>query len=241
MITIRSSEDRGKAKFDWLDSKHTFSFGSYYDPHHMGFASLRVINEDRILGGKGFPRHGHRDMEIITYVLSGSLEHQDSLGNGSIMKYGDVQRMSAGTGILHSEYNASARDEVHLLQIWIEPQENGLEPSYEQKFIAEDEKRGNLRLIGSPDGKNGSVIIHQDVYLYATILDLGEEVNHILDVNRRAWIHVARGAVEIMGKSLKAGDAIAFDLTTENNSNNDQEIKIKALEADAEILLFDLV
>lgn len=232
MVAIRASEERGQAIFDWLDSKHTFSFGSYYDPNHMGFASLRVINEDRVLGGKGFPSHGHRDMEIITYVLDGSLEHKDSLGNGSIMRYGDVQRMTAGTGIVHSEYNASDTQLVHFLQIWIQPQELGLKPSYEQKFMAEAEKKGNLRLIGSPDGKNGSVIIHQDVYLYATILKSGEEVKHIFESNRQAWIHVARGSVEILGKSLKAGDAIALI--------NPSEVKIKSIETNSELLLFDL-
>lgn len=232
MIAIRASEERGKVNFGWLDSKHTFSFGNYYDPNFMGFSSLRVINEDKILGGQGFPSHGHRDMEIITYVLDGSLEHQDSLGNSSIMCYGDVQRMTAGTGIIHSEYNPSPTEEVHLLQIWIMPEERGLKPSYEQKFIPEAEKKGRLRIIASPDAQNGSVMIHQDVYLYATILTEREEVRHTLTPSRKAWIQIVRGSVEIMGKSLKAGDAIALI--------NDSEIVIKGLEKNSELLLFDL-
>lgn len=233
MIAIRASEERGKANFGWLDSKHTFSFGNYYDPNFMGFSSLRVINEDKILGGQGFPSHGHRDMEIITYVLDGSLQHQDSLGNSSIMRYGDVQRMTAGTGIIHSEYNSSLTEEVHLLQIWIMPEERGLKPNYEQTFIPEAEKKGTLRIIASPSAENGSVMIHQDVYLYATILREKEEVQHTLSSSRKAWIQIARGSVEILGKSLKAGDAIAVI--------NNSEIVIKGVEKNSELLLFDLV
>lgn len=239
MITIRTSEERGKVQLPWLDSKHTFSFGSYYDPNHMGFASLRVINEDIIAPSKGFLPHSHQDMEIVTYVLSGSLEHKDSLGNGSVMSYGDVQRMTAGTGITHSEFNASNEDEVHLLQIWLIPGERGLKPSYEQKFIPQEEKRGKLCLIGSPQGEGYAITIHQDVYLYASILTEGEKVNHSFDSQRKVWIHVVKGEVEIMGKSLKTGDAIA--LSSEDMAITEgKEVEIKGIGEDSEILLFDM-
>ncbi len=232
MITIRPSQARGKANFGWLESFHTFSFGNYYDPRHMGFASLRVINEDKIAGGQGFPNHGHRDMEIITYVLAGALEHKDSLGNGSMMRHGDVQRMSAGTGIIHSEFNASSTDTVYLLQIWIIPNQKDLPPSYEQKFIDNIEKKGKLRLIAAPDGTDGSVIVHQDTYLYATILEANEEVKHILNNHRQGWLQIARGSVEVNGHLLKAGDGIAII--------NEAEITIKGMDSSSELLLFDL-
>jgi redox-sensitive bicupin YhaK (pirin superfamily) len=232
MITIRPSGDRGAANFGWLDTRHTFSFGNYYDPSHMGFADLRVINEDKVAPSQGFSTHGHRDMEIVTYVLEGALKHQDSIGNGSIMKPGDVQRMSAGTGILHSEYNASDTDPVHLLQIWLLPAEKGIAPSYEQTYFAPEEKQGHLRLVGSPDGRNGSVTIHQDVNLYATKLAAGEAVTHALAVDRVAWVQVARGAVTLNGHSLTAGDGAAIaaeDLITLEGSSDD-----------GEVLLFDM-
>ena len=186
MITIRPAQARGAVNVGWLDSRHTFSFGEYYDPSHMGFATLRVINEDKVIPGKGFPTHGHRDMEIITYVLAGALEHKDSIGTGSIIRPGDVQRMSAGTGIRHSEFNASSTEPVHFLQIWMLPDQTGIEPSYEQKTFAEAERRGNLRLVGSRDGRDGSITIHQNVDLYATVLEEGETVSHVLAEGRVA-------------------------------------------------------
>ncbi len=186
MITIRPAQARGAVNVGWLDSRHTFSFGEYYDPSHMGFATLRVINEDKVIPGKGFPTHGHRDMEIITYVLAGALEHKDSIGTGSIIRPGDVQRMSAGTGIRHSEFNASSTEPVHFLQIWMLPGQLDIEPSYEQKTFAEAEKRGNLRLVGSRDGRDRSITIHQNVDLYATVLEEGETVSHVLAEGRVA-------------------------------------------------------
>ncbi len=232
MITIRNSQERGGANFGWLDSRHTFSFGNYYDSQHMGFASLRVINEDKVEPGKGFATHGHRDMEIISYVLEGALEHKDSIGNGSVIKPGDVQRISAGTGILHSEFNSSDTEPVHFLQIWILPDQNGIEPSYEQKTFSPEEKRGKLRLVGSRNGRDGSVTIHQDVDLYSVLLGSGEAVSHTLDNNRQAWIHVVRGAVELNGQQLYAGDGAA--ISQENN------ITLQGVSEDAEVLLFDL-
>jgi hypothetical protein len=210
MLTVRPAQERGAVKIDWLDSHHTFSFGNYYDPQHMGFGSLRVINEDKIRPAQGFGTHGHRDMEIITYVLDGELEHKDSLGNGSVMRYGDVQRMSAGTGIQHSEFNPSASNPVHLLQIWILPGQQGLPPSYEQTSFAEAEKRDRLRLIGSPDGRDGSVTIHQAVNLYAALLSEGTRVTHTFASGRSAWLQVARGSVTLNGQPLTAGDGVAI-------------------------------
>lgn len=202
MITIRPAQERGMANFGWLDSRHTFSFGSYSDPNHMGFADLRVINDDRVMPAKGFGTHGHQDMEIITYVLEGALEHKDSLGTGSVIYPGDVQRMSAGTGIRHSEFNASETESVHFLQIWILPDQKDLDPGYEQKTFDADQKRGQLRLVGSRDGLNGSVTIHQDVNLYAATLQTGESVHYPLAVGRVAWIQVARGTVQLNDRTL---------------------------------------
>lgn len=232
MITIRPTQERGAANFGWLDTRHTFSFGNYYDSNYLGFASLRVINEDKVQPGKGFATHSHRDMEIITYVLDGALEHKDSLGNGSIMRPGDVQRMSAGTGIQHSEFNPSPTDPVHLLQIWILPEQTGIKPSYEQKYFAAAEKRGKLRLIGSHDGREGSVTIHQGVDLYATQLASGEQVSYSLAEGRNAWIQVARGSVQFNGGELKAGDGAAI--------SQQVGITLKGTSAVAEVLLFDM-
>jgi redox-sensitive bicupin YhaK (pirin superfamily) len=232
MISVRPADERGVANLGWLDSRHTFSFGHYYDPQHMGFGPLRVINEDRVRPGAGFDTHGHRDMEIISYVLEGALEHKDSIGTGSVIRPGDVQRMSAGSGIRHSEYNASASEPVHFLQIWLIPNEDGLSPSYEQKTFADAEKRGRLRLVASRDGRDGSVRIHQDTDLYAALLDKEESVTHVLPGGRRGWIQVVRGAIEVNGKSLRAGDgAAASDLPT---------LVVKASVDGSEFLLFDL-
>ncbi|MCB1521460.1 MAG: pirin family protein [Hyphomicrobiaceae bacterium] len=230
-LTIRRAEERGKADFGWLDSRHTFSFGHYHDPGHMGFGPLRVINEDHIAPGGGFPMHPHSDMEIITYVLEGALAHSDSLGNGSVIKPGDVQRMSAGTGVRHSEYNASEAAAVHLLQIWIIPDRTGLAPSYEQKTFSTDEKRGKLRLIGSRDARDGSVKIQQDVDLYASIVTYGDRVAHELSAGRGGWIQVARGAITVNGERLSAGDAAAVVKSGPIDISGD---------TDAEFLLFDM-
>ncbi|MDJ0660728.1 MAG: pirin family protein [Crocosphaera sp.] len=232
MITLRPSQARGHVNFGWLDTKHSFSFGNYYDPDHMGFSHLRVINEDKIKQEKGFGPHGHRDMEIITYVLEGALQHQDSMGNISIIRPGDVQRMSAGTGIVHSEFNASKTDLVHLLQIWIFPNQKGLEPSYEEKHISSEQKQGKLRLVASRDGKDDSLKIHQDVELYATLLQEGDRVNYSINNRRSLWLQVAKGSVEINGKILNNGDGAA--ITKEPN------IELIATSKDTEILLFDL-
>jgi redox-sensitive bicupin YhaK (pirin superfamily) len=231
MITVRSSEDRGHFDFGWLNTYHTFSFGDYYDPRFMGFRDLRVINEDRVHPGRGFPTHPHRDMEIVTYVLEGALEHRDSMGNGSVIRPGEVQRMSAGTGITHSEKNGSAGESVHLLQIWILPGQTGIKPSYEQKMYSDEEKRGRLRLIASPDGRDGSVTVHQDTNLYAGLIDAGQELTHQLPQGRHAWLQVARGAVALGEHQLKQGDGASI--------SEEQSLKIEALEP-AEILLFDL-
>ena len=206
MITLRKSAERGHANQGWLDSYHTFSFAEYYDPAYMGFSVLRVINEDWVQPAKGFGTHGHRDMEIITYVLEGALEHQDNLGNGSIIRPGDVQRMSAGTGVMHSEFNASPSEPVHLLQIWIEPDRQGIRPGYEQKYFAADEKIGCLRLVASPDGRDSSLTIHQDALLYATLLNRDDTVRYALPTGRRAYVQVARGTVAVNGQPLQAGD-----------------------------------
>ncbi len=206
MITLRRSHERGHANHGWLDTYYTFSFSSYYDPAQMGFSSLRVINDDRVAAGGGFPTHGHRDMEIITYVLEGSLEHKDSMGNGSVIYPGDVQRMSAGTGITHSEHNPSESEPVHLLQIWIVPDQVNVTPSYEQIHFTAGEKRNRLQLIASPDGRTGSVTIHQDAFVYASLLDPGESVTYGLSPQRCAYVHVARGEVTLNGKILSAGD-----------------------------------
>jgi quercetin 2,3-dioxygenase len=231
MIAIRKSAARGHANHGWLDSYHTFSFANYYDPNYMSFRSLRVINEDIINPGKGFGTHGHEDMEIITYVLEGALEHKDSLGTGAVIKPGEVQRMSAGTGIQHSEFNHSQTDPVHLLQIWILPDTNGLLPSYEQRDFPVAERHDNLRLVAARDARDGAVKIHQDVDLYAAILDKNSRVSHALDLNRHAWVQVARGAILLNGLPLDQGDGAAV--------SDESELVIEAT-ADAEILLFDL-
>jgi quercetin 2,3-dioxygenase len=231
MMELRKSNERGGADFGWLRSQHSFSFGQYYDPKHQGFGPLRVINEDHVQGGAGFGTHGHRNMEIISYVLEGALEHKDSMGNGSVLRYGDVQRMSAGTGVMHSEYNHSPDDEVHFLQIWIEPNVAGTKPSYEEKHFDVDSKRGKLRLIASSDGRDGSVLIHQDATLYAAILDSGDSVSHELSPQRAAYVHIIRGSASVNGERLAAGDAIKLT----------QEKLVSVADADrAEILLFDL-
>ena len=231
MITIRKSEDRGHFDLGWLDTYHTFSFDQYYDPAHVHWRSLRVINEDRVAAGQGFPTHSHRDMEIITYILSGALEHRDSMSSGSVIRPGDVQRMSAGTGVSHSEFNPSNSESVHLLQVWILPRSRGLAPSYEEKSFSEDERRGRLRLVASEDGREGSVTIQQDARLYAAILDAGAPVEHTLGANRYAWLQVARGAVKLNELDLQQGDGAAV--------SNESDLKIVAQET-AEILLFDL-
>lgn len=230
MIEIRKGSERGVADHGWLLSYHTFSFADYYDPAHMGFGSLRVINEDRIRPGTGFGTHGHRDMEIISYVLEGALAHKDSMGNGSTIVPGDVQRMSAGKGVLHSEFNHSKGD-THFLQIWIEPSVTGIAPSYEQKHFDADSKRGRLRLVASPDGREGSVKIHQDAYVYAALLDGAERLVHKEESGRRAYVHVARGAVTVNGERLAAGDALKATHTA--------ELVLEKGES-AEVLLFDL-
>ena len=231
MITIRRSSERGHFDHGWLNTYHTFSFDQYHDPRYMGFRNLRVINEDFVAAGRGFPKHGHRDMEIITWILEGALQHEDSMGNGSIIRPGDVQRMTAGTGVRHSEQNASVRERVHLLQIWILPHTLGLEPSYEQKAFTEDDRRGRLRLIASADGREDTVQVHQDVSLFASILAAGEEVEHAMNQQRYAWIQVARGVVEINGERGNHGDGIV--------AIGESTLRIRAAE-DAELLLFDL-
>jgi redox-sensitive bicupin YhaK (pirin superfamily) len=231
MITIRPSNQRGGGDYGWLNTRHSFSFDQYYDPKFMGFRSLRVINEDFVQPGHGFPMHPHRDMEIITYLLEGALEHNDSMGNGSIIRPGDGQRMSAGRGVRHSEANPSKTEAAHLLQIWIQPNERGLEPSYEQKEFPSEEKRGKLRLIAGPDGEDGSVTIHQDARLYVSLLSPGQQVQHDLAPGRYAWLQVAKGAVELNGKPLSQGDGAAV--------SEESRLTIKGTK-DAEILLFDL-
>ena len=231
MIEIRKSEERGYADHGWLKSYHSFSFADYYDPRHVQFGSLRVINEDRVAPGMGFGTHGHRDMEIISYVLEGELAHKDSMGNGSVIRPGDVQRMTAGMGVRHSEYNHAAHDTTHFLQIWIMPNETGIEPGYEEKHFEAADKRGRLRLVGSPDGAEGSVVIHQDVRLYAGLFDGDETATLSLAPGRRAYVHVARGRISMNGQALEAGDAAKLeDVETVNLSQG----------SGAEVLVFDL-
>jgi len=231
MITIRKANDRGHANHGWLDSYHTFSFADYYDPTFMGFRDLRVINEDRVAPKQGFGKHPHRDMEIITYVLDGALEHRDSMGNSAVMRPGEVQRMTAGTGVTHSEYNHSDREPVHLLQIWILPDTKNLEPGYEQKAYSDAEKRGKLRLIASQDGRDGSVTVHQDLNLYATILGNGEQVSLALKGDRHIWVQVARGSIVLNGQRLEQGDAAAV---------SQEDVLDLTGKEDAEVLMFDL-
>lgn len=231
MIELRHGDDRGIANFGWLFSRHTFSFGHYYDPRHTGFGPLLVINEDEVQPARGFGTHGHRDMEIISYVLDGELAHKDSMGNGSVLRYGDVQRMSAGTGVTHSEFNHSATKGVHFLQIWIEPSAKGIAPGYEEKHFDADSKRGCLRLIASPDGSDGSVTIHQDARVYASLLDGDVRLTHALRPGRRAYLHLVRGALSVNGERLQGGDAAKIE--------GEPLITISDAEA-AELLLFDL-
>ena len=243
MLTVRRAEDRGHEDHGWLDTRHTFSFADYYDPKHMGFRTLRVINEDRVQPGRGFGTHAHRDMEIVSYVLDGALEHKDSMGTGSVIRPGDVQRMSAGTGVLHSEFNASKTDNVHFLQIWIVPAKAGIAPSYEQKTFSREERRGRLRLIASPEGQDESVTIHSDASILAAVLERGDRVEHMVRPGRHVWIHVARGRVKANGIELKGGDGA---------SDSDQgTISIEGLDAGqpdealpsaagSEVLVFDL-
>lgn len=231
MIQIRKSQDRGHFHHGWLDTHFTFSFADYYDPNHVHFRTLRVLNDDRIAPGEGFPTHPHRDMEIVTYVLEGALEHRDSMGSGSVIRPGDVQYMSAGTGVTHSEFNASKIEPVHLLQIWMFPETQGLKPVYGQKTFSEEEKRGRLRLVASPDGRDGSVKIRQDNSLYATLLGKDETVRHELEPGRHAYVQVARGSVKVNGELLDAGDGAAISA--------EQKIELIGLN-DSEVLLFDL-
>lgn len=230
-MLIRRASERGYADHGWLRSFHTFSFADYYAPAHMGFRALRVINEDRVEGGKGFGTHPHRDMEIISYVLSGGLQHRDSMGTGSVIRPGDVQRMSAGTGVTHSEFNASPSEPVHFLQIWLLPDRQGYPPSYEQKHFSEAERQDQLRLVASKEGRQGSLTLHQDASLYAGLLGSEQRVTHELGAGRYAWLHVARGAVEVSGQVLSAGDAGAFEQAG--------AISVVGREP-SEILLFDL-
>ena len=231
MLNIRRAEQRGHAEHGWLDSRHTFSFADYHDPKFMGFGPMRVINEDRVQPGQGFGTHSHRDMEIISYVLEGELAHKDSMGNGSVIRPGDVQRMSAGTGVTHSEFNHSKSDLVHFLQIWILPERERARPSYEEKHFSDADKRGRLKLLCSRDGRDGSVVIHQDVTLHSALLESGESVEHAIANGRRAWVQVARGQVRVNGETLSAGDGGA--LTAEPS------VGITGIDS-AEVLLFDL-
>jgi redox-sensitive bicupin YhaK (pirin superfamily) len=230
MMQIRRSQDRGHANHGWLDTHHTFSFANYYDPDHMGFRALRVINDDRVAGDEGFGTHPHRDMEIISYVVHGALEHKDSMGNGSVIRPGDVQRMRAGTGVTHSEYNHSKTEPVRFLQIWIVPDVRGLSPGYEQKHFG-DERRGRLRLVASRDGADGSVQVHQDVKMFASILDTGQSVTHRMDAQRHAWLQVVRGSVVANGEILDEGDGASF--------SDVPSLSIESA-SESELILFDL-
>lgn len=230
-MTIRPSAERGVANFGWLDSRHSFSFGHYFDQRYMGHGPLRVINEDRVKPGRGFDTHGHSDMEIISYVLDGALEHQDSMGNGSVIRPGDVQRMSAGTGVRHSEYNASDSDEVHFLQIWILPEAQGAKPGYEQKAFGREDKLNQLRLVGARDGREGAVVINRDVDLYASVLESGQSVSHRIGDARKGWLQVASGRLLVNGERLEQGDGAALD--------GAESLAIEAVE-EAEFLLFDM-
>jgi redox-sensitive bicupin YhaK (pirin superfamily) len=231
MANLRAASERGRSNHGWLDSAHTFSFSSYYDPRHMGFGPLRVINDDRVVPGAGFGTHGHRDMEILSYVLEGALAHQDSLGNGSVIRPGDVQRMSAGTGIQHSEFNHSSAEPVHFLQIWIVPDQVGYAPGYEQKYFSAEEKRGRLCLVASRAGREGSVSLHQDADVYAALLDGDDAVEFALQSGRLAWLQVARGELRVDGQPLREGDGLALD--------EPGRVRLDGARA-AEVLLFDM-
>src|SRR5690349_9736154 len=231
MSDLRRSSERGHANHGWLDSYHSFSFADYHDPRHMGYGPLRVINEDRVQAGQGFGTHGHSDMEIISYVLEGELAHRDSMGNGSVIRRGDVQRMSAGTGVRHSEFNNSKSELVHFFQIWLFPDQRGLAPGYEEKHFDDSEKRGRLKLVASRDGRDGSVVVHQDADLYSALLSAGDEVTHATERTRKGWVQVASGAVTVNGEQLAAGDGAA--IAYEDN------VAIRA-SADTELLLFDM-
>ncbi|MFQ1061805.1 pirin family protein [Bordetella trematum] len=231
MLTLRPAAARGHANHGWLDTHHTFSFANYYDPAHMGFGPLRVINDDRIAAGRGFGTHGHRDMEIITYVLEGAVAHKDSMGTGSVIRPGDVQRMSAGRGVLHSEFNPQPDAPTHMLQIWIEPDVTGIEPEYDQKTFDEASKRGRLCLVASPDGAQGSMRLHQDVRLYAGLFDGQEQAELPLAAGRRAWVHLARGRLTVNGQVLNAGDGLAVQA--------ESRLQLSAGQA-ADVLVFDL-
>ncbi|HWE76538.1 MAG TPA: pirin family protein [Stellaceae bacterium] len=231
MITFRDRTTRGQTRTGWLDSKHSFSFGDYRDPAQMGFRALRVINEDRVIPGAGFPRHGHRDMDILSYILEGSLQHQDSMDNGTMIRPGEIQRMSAGTAVEHSEFNASQTEPVHFLQIWLIPEKRGLKPSYEQKPVPLDERRGKLRLIAAPNPPEGAVTLNEDARVYVANLAAGEKVSHAIAAGRGVWVQVARGIVGLNGTEMREGDGAALE--------NETNATIEA-ETDAEILLFDL-
>ncbi len=231
MLNIHRNSQRGAANHGWLQSNHSFSFGHYYNPEQMGFGPLLVINEDRVEPSKGFGTHGHEDMEIISYVIKGALEHKDSIGNGSVIRYGDVQRMSAGTGVRHSEFNHSDSERVHFLQIWIEPNVKGIPPSYEEKHFDQASKTGQLRLIASPDRKDGSVLIHQDAYIYASILTAGDVLEHSIANSRTAYVHVIHGQIDVCGNTLKTGDALKITETNLIDFRNANEV---------EFLFFDL-
>jgi len=231
MIRVRKAAERGHFDHGWLDTYHTFSFSDYYDPAHQGFRSLRVINDDRVAPGQGFGMHGHRDMEIVTYVLDGALQHKDSLGNGSIIRAGELQRMTAGTGVRHSEFNPSDKEGVHLYQIWLLPQRKGLEPSYEQLAVGEEEKRGRFRLVASPDGVDGSLTIQQDARLYLASLSPGDGVAHDVELGRAAWLQVLRGGVNVLGNDHAAGDGLAV--------TDEEAVSVQAT-VSSEVLLFDL-
>jgi quercetin 2,3-dioxygenase len=231
MMEIRKSDERGHADHGWLNTRFTFSFADYYDPKHVQFRTLRVMNDDRIAGGGGFPTHPHRDMEIVTYVLEGALQHRDSMGNGSVIRPGDVQYMSAGTGVAHSEFNPSEKEPVHLYQIWMFPDQQGYKPRYEQKHFGDEEKRGKLRLLVSPDGRDGSVRIRQANELYAAVLATGQTLKHELKLERYAYVQVARGSVTLNGKALETGDGAAI--------SEEKALELTGVK-EAEVLLFDL-
>lgn len=231
MLTIRKANERGHFKNDWLDSQHTFSFGEYYDPQHMGVSVLRVINDDRVTPGAGFPTHGHNNMEIVSYVLDGELAHKDSMGNGSVIRPGDVQRMSAGSGVTHSEFNPSETDGTNFLQIWLLPNQNGVKPGYAQEYFAPETRQGRLRLLISPDGRDGSISAHTDALMYGSLLDSGESVTHELGDGRIAYLHLAKGQATVNGTTLEAGDGMTISA--------EKELTISG-EHNAEVLLFDL-